>query len=340
MCRKRNSLILGLVDYNLFSDDIRPTLSWKAGCRDLTASDMKHVSVIIPTYNRSVFLRRTLEQALRQTYPSFEVIVIDQATEHPPEVRAYLTSIRERILYERTDTVGLTRARNLGMKKARGEVILYLDDDVDLPGDFIWRHLRNYDAEEVSAVAGGILNAQSLCRPEPTRCGSVTWYGRVISNFHASWRRNVSHGPGGNFSFLREQALRCGGFDEQFVGSALREDTDFCLRYLETGTGRMVFEPGAAVFHHAAPSGGCRVTDQAADPGTYSNELYFWLKHFDKRMLPYFILNLFVRFFILRGHFSTFGFWWTMPPKLRALAQGIRTGMGLYRQTRRNGAGI
>ena len=301
---------------------------------------MKHVSVIIPTYNRSVFLRRTLEQVLRQTYPSFEVIVIDQATEHPPEVRAYLTSIRARIRYVQTDTASLTRARNLGIKMARGEVILFLDDDVDLPGGFIRRHLRNYDAADVSAVAGGILNAHSHGRPEPTRCGSVTWYGRVISNYHATGRRNVSHGPGGNFSFLREQALRCGGFDEQFAGSALREDTDFCLRYLKAGTGLMVFEPEAAVFHHAAPSGGCRVSDQAADPRTYSNELYFWLKHFDKRMVPYFILNLVVRFFILRGHLSTFGFWRTMPMKLRALSQGIRNGMGLYRKTRRNGGRI
>ncbi len=308
--------------------------------RHRNPTGMKHVSVIIPTYNRSVFLRRTLQQVLRQTYPSFEVIVIDQSTEHPPDVQAYLTSVRARVRYKNTSTASLTRARNLGMRKARGEVILYLDDDVDLPGDFIRSHLRNYEAVDVSAVAGGILNVQSHGRPEPTRVGSVTWYGRVISNFHATVRRNVSHGPGGNFSFLREQAERCGGFDEQFAGSALREDTDFCLRYLKAGNGRMVFEPEAAVFHHAAPSGGCRVSDQAGDPTTYTNEFYFWLKHYDKRLAPYFFLNLFVRFFVLRGRLCAFGFWWTMPRKLKALARGIRTAVCLYRNARKNGAGF
>ena len=295
---------------------------------------MKDVSVIIPTYNRSVFLQRTLEQVLRQSYPSFEVIVIDQTDVHPPEVAAFLASIRTRIRYVRTETASGTRAKNLGMNIARGEVILCLDDDVDLRGEFISNHMRNYDADGVSGVAGRIISSRSRGRREPRRWGVVTWYGHVISNFHATRRRNVAHGGGGNLSFLRKQALRCGGFDEKFAGSQLREETDFCLRYLKSGNGRMVFEPEAVVFHHAAPSGGCRVSDQAADPLTYANEIYFWLKHCDVRLSPYFILNLFVRFFILRGRFGAFDFWWTIPRKLQALARGIRMGMGLYRKNR------
>lgn len=295
---------------------------------------MKHVSVIIPTYKRSWFLKRTLEQVLRQSYASYEVIVIDQTDVHPPEIVEFLASIRARIRYLRTETASGTRAKNMGMNIARGEVILCLDDDVDLPGDFISNHVRNYDSEGVSAVAGRIISSRSRRRREPRRCGVVTWYGHVISNFHATRRRSVSHGGGGNLSFLRTQALRCGGFDEQFAGSQLREETDFCLRYLKSGGGRMVFEPEAVVFHHAAPSGGCRVSDQAADPLTYANELYFWLKHCDVRLSPYLVLNLFVRFFILRGRFGAFDFWWTIPRKLQALARGIRMGINLHRNTR------
>lgn len=296
------------------------------------------VSVIIPTYNRSAFLKRTLEQVLRQAYPSFEVIVVDQTDRHPPEIAKFLASIRARIRYVRTETACGTRAKNLGMNVAHGEVILCLDDDVDLPCDFISTHMRNYASAGVCAVAGRIISSRSRGRPEPKRCGEVTWYGHVISNFYATRRRSVTHGGGGNLSFLRKQALRCGGFDEQFAGSQLREETDFCLRYLEFGDGRMVFEPEAVVFHHAAPVGGCRVSDQAADPLTYANEFYFWLKHCDVRLVPYFVLNLFVRFFILRGRFGAAGYWRTMPRKLLALVQGIRMGMGLYRKSCR-GAG-
>ncbi len=295
---------------------------------------MKHVSVIIPTYNRSVFLKRTLEQVLRQSYASFEVIVIDQTDVHPPAIAEFLASIRARIRYVRTETASGTRAKNLGMNIACGEVILCIDDDVDLSGDFISNHMRNYDAEGVSAVAGRIISSRSRGRREPRRCGVVTRCGHVISNFYATRRRSVSHGGGGNLSFLRKQAVRCGGFDEQFAGSQLREETDFCLRYLKAGDGRMVFEPEAVVFHHAAPAGGCRVPDQAADPLTYANELYFWLKHCDVRLSPYFVLNLFVRFFILRGRFGAFDYWWTIPRKLQAMARGIRMGIGLYRNTR------
>lgn len=295
---------------------------------------MKSVSIIIPTYNRSVFLCKTIEQVLRQIYPSFEIIVVDQTPKHPPEIHSYLKAVNGRIRYVRMDIASLTHARNLGLKMAKGEIILYLDDDVDIPREFIWNHARNYEAADVRAVAGGILNAQSSSRPEPTCCGLVTRFGRVISNFNATCRRDVMYGPGGNFSFLRAQALRCGGFDEQFQGSALREDTDFCLRYLRESGGRMVFDPATVVFHHAAPSGGCRVLDQAADPVTYANETYFWLKHLGVHLAPYFVLNLFVRFFILRGRFGTFDYWWTIPQKLTAMVRGIRRGMGLYRNVR------
>ena len=271
---------------------------------------------------------------MRQSYPSFEVIVVDQTDRHPPDVAGFLASNGARIRHERLKAASVTRARNLGLKNARGDVILCIDDDVDISRDFISKHARNYASTDVSAVAGRILSSRSRGRRAPWRCGVVTWYGHVISNFHATGRRNVSHGRGANLSFLREQALRCGGFDEAFAGSALREETDFCLRYLKAGDGRMVFDPEAAVYHHAAPAGGCRVSDQAADPLTFANELYFWLKHFDGRLTPYFILNLFVRFFILRGRIGAFGSWRNAPRRLMALARGIRMGIALHRNSR------
>ena len=295
----------------------------------------KTVSVIIPTYNRSAFLRRTLEQVLHQTYPAHEVIVIDQTQAHPPKIERYLASIQNLIRYELLSQPSVTRARNLGLQKARGEVILCLDDDVDLPDDFIWKHLRNYNDPDICAVAGRITDERKNGRFEPKRSGVITWYGRVISNFYTARRITVDHARGANFSFLRERALRCGGFDEQFAGNALREETDFCIRYLKAGPGRMVFDPEAALFHHIAPSGGCRVKNQGLDPLTYANELYFWLKHFGKCLLPYFLLNLFVRFFLVKSDTRKVNAWEEMRRKLKAMARGICLGIGLYRTHRR-----
>ena len=298
------------------------------------------VSIIIPTYNRSTFLRKTLEQVLRQTCPSYEVIVIDQTAEHPEEIARYLASIQNLIRYERLCPPSSTRSRNLGLQRASGEVIVCIDDDVDIPCDFISRHLKNYEDPQICAVAGRIVDERTRGRVEPRRCGAITWYGRVIPNFHATRRTHVDHGRGANLSFRRERALRCGGFDERIGGNGLRDDTDFSIRYLKAGSGRMVFDPEATLFHHVAPSGGCRVEDQGLDPLAYANELYFLLKHFSKWLFPYFLVNLFVRFFLMRACIRHFNAWRDIPRKIRTMTGGLRIGVGLYRAYRKGGRNL
>jgi glycosyltransferase involved in cell wall biosynthesis len=90
------------------------------------------VSFIIPTHNYARFLGEAIDSALAQTYPNFELIVVDDgSTDNTPEIVAPL---QHRLRYIRQEQSGPSAARNSGIRASRGELIAFLDaDDVWLP---------------------------------------------------------------------------------------------------------------------------------------------------------------------------------------------------------------
>ena len=90
------------------------------------------VSVIIPTYNRALLLRETLESLQAQTYRDFEAIVVDDgSTDNTGEV---VQSFDQRFRYVYQANRGRSSARNNGLSQARGRYIAFLDsDDLYLP---------------------------------------------------------------------------------------------------------------------------------------------------------------------------------------------------------------
>ncbi|CAD5243164.1 glycosyltransferase [Thermococcus camini] len=86
------------------------------------------VSVIIPTYNRDELLRRAIESVLNQSFDDFEVLVVDGARSE--STRELIRSFGDgRIRYVPQRGKGIANARNLGVLKARGKFIAFLDDD-------------------------------------------------------------------------------------------------------------------------------------------------------------------------------------------------------------------
>ena len=86
------------------------------------------VSVIIPTYNRSSYLKQSIQSVLAQTYQNFEILVINDGGE---DVLHIIESINDsRIKYiNHKKNKGVSAARNSGLKNAKGKYIAYLDDD-------------------------------------------------------------------------------------------------------------------------------------------------------------------------------------------------------------------
>lgn len=88
-----------------------------------------HISVIIPTFNRSSVLLRAIDSVLNQTYKNFELIVIDDGSTDDTEtlLAPYIES--QMIQYHKTQNKGVSASRNHGVALARGKWIAFLDSD-------------------------------------------------------------------------------------------------------------------------------------------------------------------------------------------------------------------
>lgn len=103
------------------------------------------ISVVIPTFNRSRPVQAALRSVLAQTYPEFEVIVVDDGSEDGTG-QALETLITQqgcndrRVRYFFRPNQGQSAARNMGIEKARGELVAFLDsDDIWLPEKLEWQ---------------------------------------------------------------------------------------------------------------------------------------------------------------------------------------------------------
>jgi glycosyltransferase involved in cell wall biosynthesis len=83
--------------------------------------------VVIPTYNRSALLQKALQSVFAQTYRDYEVIVVDDGSTDDTE--AVVGGYGDRIRYLYQENAGDARARNRGIRAARGELIAFLDSD-------------------------------------------------------------------------------------------------------------------------------------------------------------------------------------------------------------------
>lgn len=95
-----------------------------------------HFSVVIPLYNKRDYIQKTIDSVLHQTYPHFEVIVVDDgSTDGSAELIENITDSRVRLIKQ--ENAGVSVARNRGIQDARFEYIALLDADDWWDEDFL-----------------------------------------------------------------------------------------------------------------------------------------------------------------------------------------------------------
>ena len=217
------------------------------------------VSVVVPTYRRGAALLDTLRHLLALDPPPGEILVADQTEAHPADVADQLRHLEAagRVRIVRFSPPSIPRAMNVGLREARNPVVLFVDDDVVPAPDLAAAHAVRYGAGP-AAVCGQVLQPGEAPDPEANR-GSRGKGFRADLDFRFNGTRGaeVANVISCNLSVDRAAALAIGGFDERFVGSAYRYETDFARRLIAAGH-RILFAPEASLRHLRLPTGGTR----------------------------------------------------------------------------------
>jgi glycosyltransferase involved in cell wall biosynthesis len=198
-------------------------------------------------------LETCLSSLLQQTLDELEVVVVDNgSTDTTPECLTEWRSAGPNRVMVTEPVVGLSRARNRGLTVARGEIVLYLDDDAVAPVSWAATHVAAYRDERVVAVGGPIVLAYPDGRPAWALPELEHWWSAVDHGDQPGLFPRP-HGPyGANMSMRRASALAVGGFDPALgrVGRSLlsSEEADLFERLWAAG-GEIRYEPGAIVIH-------------------------------------------------------------------------------------------
>lgn len=214
------------------------------------------LTVIIVTYNRPDCVRQCLECLMAQEPKPDQVIVVDASSDtRTRDVVAESAGVE--YLRNESGYGHMTQSRNVGLGRARGDVVVFLDDDAYAHPGWLAHLLEEYDDESVGGVGGRALNNQPGEEVLGVdRIGRFTSSGELTGFFAANPARtlDVDHLVGCNMSFRRSVLQELGGLRDDYPGTELREETDICFRVRKLGY-RLVFTPFAVVDHVGAPQG-------------------------------------------------------------------------------------
>jgi GT2 family glycosyltransferase len=292
------------------------------------------LSIVIPSYGREQVLVDTIAALEPQRLAlgcASELVLVDQTPEHQSAVQQALSQWQQagRLRWLRLSQPHLTRAMNTGLLQARGEIVLFLDDDIEPASGLLAAHLhahRHYP--RAWAVVGQIL--QPAQQPEPLlgRPHACPLWRDLDFPFNSTLGGWVENAMAGNLSLNRRRALALGGFDERFPPPvAYRFETEFAKRLI-AGGGAIRFVPEASLRHLRAAAGGTRSGGShltSASPQHGVGDCYYALRCGRGLQRSWYLLRRPLR--EVRTRFHLRHPWW-IPVKLlgelRALIQALR----------------
>jgi len=187
------------------------------------------VSIIIPCYNASAYIAETLSSIANQTYPQYEIIIVDDgSTDNSTNLTPNINDSRIHYFYKENE--GVSIARNYGLKKAKGEFILFLDADDLLSPNFLKdRILSLSNSEAVGCASTVVLIDKDGEELERTTTYKAVHKSVQILDFHT----DIITCPSSyvfKSSFLKQENIL---FNEKLQSSA---DKYFLLEVLKSGS--------------------------------------------------------------------------------------------------------
>lgn len=206
-------------------------------------------SVVVPTHGRVNLLKillNSLQRAILNCDVPIEVIIVDDSpSEQRNQINQLCQSFGVRYF---TGPSNVREKRNLGIKEAKGEFILFVDSDCEVSQDIFKEHLQMYD----NLDTGGVLGVTEFVGKE-----TATW--KIVRrtkfldsfSFAKTLCNYVDSAPWGtctNLSLKREILEKVGKFDTNFPFRLGGDDTDLGIRINKAGY-KIKMNPDAIVFH-------------------------------------------------------------------------------------------
>ena len=212
------------------------------------------ISIVVPTFQRPVHLKRLLDALIEQTVIAdiFEIIVVDNEINSNTEVQALCASREYQALdlnYFHHPNTGVSSARNLGVSQARASLIGFLDDDTLPSKDWIRLVFATQDKMQAGIIGGPYKPFYTSTPPKWFRDS----YASLDYGEQARWLGRHEYLACANMACNRGFFQQLGGFSEGFgyIGTKKRygEDTEWQQRAVLAGH-RIWYDPALRIQHH------------------------------------------------------------------------------------------
>lgn len=194
------------------------------------------ISIIIPTLNRYEYLRDVLNDLEIQTYKNFEVILVDQSENFDA---AFYEGWKFQLRFWKQEEKALWNARNSAIKAAKGDLLLFYDDDSRVDADWIFQHLKCIDFFNADISSG--VSLSSVGAKVPSNYSFFRWSDQMDT---------------GNVLIRKSVFEKIGLFDLKFEKQRMG-DGEYGIRAYLAGL-RNVSNPLAKRIHLKVPVGGLR----------------------------------------------------------------------------------
>lgn len=212
----------------------------------------KTVSVVICTYNRIDHLKRCLDYLRFQSNLNFEVVVVDGPSDDG--TKEFLAAYGPGIKIFENPLRNLSVSRNIGIEKAAGDIVAFIDDDAIPFDNWVDELLKAYNERPTTVIGmggpvffAGSLTFQSEDIAVDNHARTMDWI-KPHQLAKDGWYRAQL---GTNSTFVRETLAAQGGFDEQF--DYFLDESELCLRLQLRGY-LLGYSPQVLVRHEFAQS--------------------------------------------------------------------------------------
>jgi glycosyltransferase involved in cell wall biosynthesis len=218
------------------------------------------ITVIIPTYKRVEYLKRTVESLLNQDLLPNEILIVIEERDFDTKKFAYeLANVNKIIKVLHSPKPSVVRSLNIGLSNANSDIICLLDDDVWVPVTWSHKIINAYKENNTLGAYGGrdYIQLEEFTNILPVEIlGRFTWSGKLIGNHHCGLKKSPAHIDiikGVNLSF-RKSALKVMEIEPalESQGAEVCWEIDLCSRIKRNGYS-IIYDNDNYVLHFVSP---------------------------------------------------------------------------------------